>query len=204
MASSLVEPRQLKKIRTQLGFTQARLAESAGVSQSIVAKIEAGSVDPTYNTLAAISRALAAGGAEKERKASVVMSSPVIGVHEGARLAECVDVMKKRGFSQIPVLSGRKMVGTISEGHIMSLVSSSTDPRGVLEEKVGAHLLPSFPIVGRDTPVEALFSLFRFFPAVVVGSAEEPEGIITKIDLLTAGAASGRHGGGAHGPSHEA
>lgn len=194
MSSSLVEPRQLKKIRTQIGYTQAALAEAAGVSQSIIAKIEAGSVDPTYNTLVSISRALAAGVEKRGGKASGVMSSPVIGVHEGTRLSECVKVMKKKGFSQIPVLSGSRMVGTISEGHIMSLVSESADPKGVLEERVGDHLLPSFPIVGRDTPVEALFSLFRFFPAVIVGSAEQPEGIITKIDLLTAGATQERRG----------
>lgn len=188
MSSGLIEPRQLKKIRTQLGFTQGALASAAGVSQSIIAKIESGSVDPTYNTLAAISRALAAGGAESGSKAADIMSSPVIGVHENAKLAECVEVMKKRGFSQIPVLAGRKMVGTISEGHVMGLVSASPDPRSVLQEKVGAHLLPSFPIIGKEAPVDALFSLFRFFPAVIVGSAEQPEGIITKIDLLTAGA----------------
>lgn len=186
MASSVIEPRQLKKIRTQFGYTQAALATAAGVSQSIIAKIEAGSVDPTFRTLSAISQVLAAGGAEKGSKAADIMSSPVIGVHEGTKLAECVEVMKRRGYSQIPVFSGRKMVGTISEGHIMSLVAASADPRGVLAESVGAHLLPSFPIVVRGTPVEALFSLFRFFPAVIVGSAEEPEGIITKIDLLTA------------------
>ena len=79
------------------------------------------------------------------------------------------------------------MVGTISEGRIISLVSSSSDPKALLAEKVGAHILPSFPIVAKDTPVEALFSLFGFFPAVVVGSADLPEGIITKIDLLAAG-----------------
>jgi len=198
MSSSLIEPRQLKKIRTQLGFTQGELATAAGVSQSIIAKIEAGAVDPTYNTLSAVSRALAAGGAEARRKASDIMSSPVIGVHESTKLEECVDMMKNKGFSQIPVLSGRKMIGTISEGHIMSLVSASPDPRGVLTEKVGSHLMPSFPIVGRDAPVEALFSLFRYFPAVIVGSAEHPEGIITKIDLLTSGAAFERRGTGLH------
>lgn len=190
MSSTVIEPRQLKKIRTQLGFTQGALAKAAGVSQSIIAKIEAGDVDPTYNTLSAISQALAAGSVERGSKAADMMSSPVIGVHESTRLAECVEVMKKRGFSQIPVLSGNRMVGTISEGHIMSIVAASADPRGVLSEKVGAHLLPAFPIVGRDTPVEALFSLFRFFPAVVVGTTEKPEGIITKIDLLTAGTGS--------------
>ena len=187
MSSNLIEPRQLKRIRVQVGYTQGKLAKEAGVSQSIIAKIEAGSVDPTYSTLSAISRALAAGSAERGDRASDIMSSPVIGVHESTTLAECVDVMKKRGFSQIPVLSERKMVGTISEGRIISLVSSSSDPKALLAEKVGAHILPSFPIVAKDTPVEALFSLFSFFPAVVVGSADHPEGIITKIDLLAAG-----------------
>ncbi len=186
MSAGLIEPRQLKKIRTQLGYTQGALAAAAGVSQSIVAKIEAGSVDPTYSTLSAISRVLASGRAERGSRASDIMSSPVIGARENARLSECVEIMRKKGFSQIPVLSGRKMVGTISEGHVMSLVSASADPHGTLAEKVGDHLLPSFPIVGGDTPVEALFSLFRFFQAVIVGSAEQPEGIITKIDLLTA------------------
>ena len=41
MSSSLIEPRQLKKIRVQLGYTQGKLAQAAGVSQSIIAKIEA-------------------------------------------------------------------------------------------------------------------------------------------------------------------
>ena len=195
MSSTVIEPRQLKKIRTQLGYTQGALAAVAGVSQSIIAKIEAGSVDPTYSTLSAISRALAAGGVEQGIRASSIMSSPVIGVHEASELSECVEVMRKNGFSQIPVLSGRRMVGTISEGQVMRLMSSSSDPRGVLAERVGAHLLPSFPIVAKDTPVEALFSLFRFFSAVIVGSAEQPEGIITKIDLLTARAASAPRSG---------
>jgi predicted transcriptional regulator len=48
-------------------------------------------------------------------------------------------------------------------------------------------MFPVFAVVGRDTPVEALFSLFRYLPAVLVTSGEKVEGIITKIDLLAAG-----------------
>ena len=187
MSSSLIEPRQLKKIRTQLGYTQGALAKAAGVSQSIIAKIEAGDVDPTYNTLTAISKALRATTSKQGKRAADVMSSPVIGVQVETRIRECADQMKRKGFSQVPVFSGQKMVGTITDSHIVTLLSGADDPAKLLDERVANHIQPIFAIVGRDTPVEALYSLFRFLPAVLVVSGERTEGIITKIDLLTAG-----------------
>ncbi|MDG7010807.1 MAG: CBS domain-containing protein [Nitrososphaerota archaeon] len=186
MSSSLVEPRQLRKIRTQLGYTQGRLAKAAGVSQSIIAKIEAGSVDPTYGTLAAISKALSSVGRGKVKKAADVMSSPVVGVQEDATIRECAALMRRKGFSQVPVFSGERMVGTLTDSHIMDLLAASSDPQGVLGEKVKGHVEPVFAVVGKDTPVDALFSLFKYLPAVLVESEEKIQGIVTKIDLLAA------------------
>lgn len=187
MSSSLIEPRQLKKIRTQLGYTQGALANAAGVSQSIIAKIEAGTVDPTYNTLSAISRALNANTSGQGKKAADVMSAPVVGVQADDRIRECAGLMKKKGFSQMPVFSGGRIVGTITDSHIVTLLSEAQDPRRILEDRVGNHILPIFAVVGKDTPVQALFSLFRYLPAVLVGSGDKVEGIITKIDLLASG-----------------
>ena len=188
MSSSIIEPRQLKKIRTQLGYTQAALAKAAGVSQSIVAKIEAGTVDPTFDTLSAISMALRATTTKQSKKAADVMSSPVVGVQEGDKVRLCAELMKKKGFSQLPVFSGERMVGTITDSHIVTLLSEAQDPRELLDDRVGNHILPIFAVVGMDTPVEALFSLFRYLPAVLVETGDKVEGIITKIDLLTSGA----------------
>ena len=176
MSSSLIEPRQLKKIRIQLGFTQGALAKAAGVSQSIIAKIEAGDVDPTFNTLTAISKALRATTSKQGKRAADVMSSPVIGVQVETRIRECADQMKRKGFSQVPVFSGQKMVGTITDSHIVSLLSGADDPARLLDERVANHIQPIFAIVGRDTPVEALYSLFRFLPAVLVVSGERRKG----------------------------
>ncbi|MDE1858209.1 MAG: CBS domain-containing protein [Thaumarchaeota archaeon] len=186
MSSSLVEPRQLKKIRVQMGYTQGRLAKAAGVSQSIVAKIEAGSVDPTYSTLAAISKALSAGNRGRVRTAADVMSSPVVGVQEEATIRECAALMKKKGFSQVPVFSGERMVGTLTDSHAMDLLAAAAEPQKVLDERVKEHVEPVFAVVGKDTPVDALFSLFKYLPAVLVESDEKIQGIITKIDLMTA------------------
>ena len=184
MSSNLIEPRQLKKVRIQMGLTQGRLAKEAGVSQSIVAKIEAGTVDPTYGTLASLSRALSTSITRKGKKAADVMTSPVIGVQVEATLSQCVKTMKEKSISQMPVFSGSKLVGTVTENQIMGLILGATDPKQFLSQKVGVHVLPVFAVVGQDTPVEALFSLFRYMPAVLVGSGEKVDGIITKIDLL--------------------
>ncbi len=189
MSTALIEPRQLKKVRNQLGYTQGRLAREAGVSQSIVAKIEAGSVDPSYSTIAAISKALSSGSSRNVRKAGDVMSSPVVGVQEHARVRECAALMKKKGFSQVPVFSGERIVGTITDSHLMDLLAAAQDPRKVLEERVADHIQPVFAIVGKDTPVDALFSLFKYLPAVLVESDEKVRGIVTKIDLMTSEAA---------------
>jgi len=58
MAVQMIDPRQVRRIRLQLGYIQAALASAAGVSQSIVAEVEGGAVDPTFKTLRAISNAL--------------------------------------------------------------------------------------------------------------------------------------------------
>jgi len=187
LSSSLIEPKQLKKIRTQLGFTQGALARAAGVSQSIIAKIEAGDVDPTFNTLSAISRALSATTSKTSKRAADVMSSPVIGVQERVKIRECAELMKKKGYSQLPVFASERMIGTITDGHIVTLLSEAQDPKKLLDDRVGNHVQPIFAVVGTDTPVEALFSLFRYLPAVLVARGEKVEGIITKIDLLASG-----------------
>jgi predicted transcriptional regulator len=187
VAVQLIDPRQLKRIRLQLGCTQAALAEAAGVSQSIIAKIEAGAADPTFKTLRAISAALNSRIITTGKKAVDVMSSPVIGVNSDTRLSECVAIMKKNGFSQMPVFSRGRMIGTITEGGILNIVATAPDPTGVLNQRVRDHVQPVFAVVGRDTPLEALFSLFGYLPAVLVVSGEEVLGIITKIDMLPAG-----------------
>lgn len=187
MASTLIDPRQLKKIRLQVGYTQAGLAEASGLSQSIIAKIEAGAVDPTFGTMSAISKALSASMTTKGKKAGDVMTSPVIGVQETAKLSECIKLMKDNSISQMPVFAGKRMVGTVTEAQLMSLVFAAADRDEILEQRVGDHVLPVFAVVGKDTPVEALFSLFKHMPAVLVASGEKVDGIITKIDLLAEG-----------------
>ena len=49
---------EIKKIRKKIGLTQTGLANRAGVSQSLIAKIESGRIDPTYTKTQKIFAAL--------------------------------------------------------------------------------------------------------------------------------------------------
>ena len=51
-------------------------------------------------------------------------------------------------------------------------------------KEVGAMMEEPFPAVRNDTPVTALSSLLRFYPAVIVSKKGKPVGIITRSDLL--------------------
>lgn len=186
MSVSTIDPKQLKKIRVQLGITQSELARSAGVSQSLIAKLESGLVDPSFSTMKSISEALRSQIRIEGKKAVEVMSKPVISIQSNVTVSESVNTMKKSGVSQLPVYSGTRLVGSITESQIVQLLSTLDDPRSILSKPVANYLQPSFPVVSGDTPVEALFSLFKFVPAVLVGTGDKVEGVITKIDMLSA------------------
>jgi len=183
---SLIDPRQVRRIRVSLGITQAALAKNAGISQSLVAKIEAGQVDPSFSTMKSIAEALRVQIKSGGKKASDVMSKPVLSVQASTSLSDCIGLMRKRGISQLPVFSGNQLVGSISEGHIVTLLSAGADPKTSLGRPVSRFLQPSYPTVDASTPVDALYSLFNFVQAILVMSGDKVAGIITKIDMLSA------------------
>ena len=186
MSVSTIDPKQLKKIRVQLGITQSELAKAAGVSQSLIAKLESGLVDPSFSTMKSISEALRSHIRMEGKKASDVMSSPVASVQSTVSISDSIDLMRKNNISQLPVYSGSKLTGSITENQIVALLSGADDPRSLLSKPISSVMQPTFPIVSTDTPIEALFSLFKFVPAVLVATGDKVEGIVTKIDMLSA------------------
>lgn len=186
MSVYLIDPKQVRRIRVSLGITQSALAKTAGISQSLVAKIEAGQVDPSFSTMKSIAEALRVQIRSGAKKASDVMSKPLVAVQASTSIHDCIELMRKRGISQLPVFSGSQMVGSVSEGHIVSLLSTGGDPKSSLDKPVSKFLEPSYPTVDAGTPVDALYSLFNFVQAVLVMSGDRLAGIITKIDMLSA------------------
>jgi len=103
MLPSLEEVAKKRKI---LGLTQQKLARLAGVSQSLIAKLESQKIDPSYTKVKAIFDALERLQTETEVRAEEVLHSKVIGIQKSDPVSKAVQTMAEYGYSQLPVFDG--------------------------------------------------------------------------------------------------
>ncbi|HIH72108.1 MAG: Transcription regulator [Thermococcales archaeon 44_46] len=176
-----IDPREIKKLRKELGITQEELAEKAGVTQAYIAKLESGKVDPRLSTFNRILQALAE--CKKARfRAKEIMSSPIIGVKPYETVETVVRLMNKHNISQVPVIAGNKVVGSVTE---KTLVRKSFEYEDLLSKKVMEIMDEPFPIINEDESIEVVKYLLEEHPAVIVQNREgKPVGIITRSDLF--------------------
>lgn len=175
---------EISKRRRVLGLSQKHLARLAGVSQSMIAKIESGKTRPSYLKTKSIFDALEKIQREKEPRARDLLQAKVVGVGEDEPVSKAATVMNETGFSQLPVFSGRGVVGSIAEKTIMDRVVSGMDPRELSRMPVGKVMTETFPQIGEKTPLSLLSALLQYHSAVLVVKRGQVTGIVTKADLL--------------------
>ena len=172
------ELEEIKKIRKKIGMTQTELANRSGVSQSLIAKIESGRIDPTYSKAQKIFAALSDLEKKEEIKAGQIMAGKIISVAPADSIKEAIAKMKKSQISQLPVVEDHKLVVMVSESTILEamLNSKAGHVREVMQEAP--------PIVSKATSIQVVSNLLRHFPMVVVSEEGNLVGLITKSDLL--------------------
>ena len=72
---------ELKKMRKKVGLTQTALAENAGVSQPLIARIESGDLNPTLSTINKIFDAIKNHEASGTR-AKDIMTKRIISINK--------------------------------------------------------------------------------------------------------------------------
>jgi predicted transcriptional regulator len=174
---------ELRRWRLALGLTQAQVAERAGVSQPLVARIEKGTVDPRLSTLRAVVRALASAERNAVRLKDV-MSSPVVAVKATDPLSHAIETMRAHGFSQLPVVHKGMPVGSINERGIVHQLHASKDPRALSALPVRDVMGPSFPMVDPDTPVDTVYGMLDEHSAVLVVERGRLIGVVARSNLL--------------------
>lgn len=172
------ELEEVKKIRKKLGMTQTELANRAGVSQSLIAKIESGKIDPTYTKTQKIFTALSELEKKEEIKAEQLMNTKIIDVSPNESIKDTIAKMKKAQISQVPVIDSHKLMGIVSESIILDamLNSKATKVKEIMQEAP--------PIVSKNTSIQVVSNLLRYYPMVIVSEEGAIIGLITKADLL--------------------
>ena len=169
--------------RRKLGLTQSQLAELAGVSQSYIAKLEAGNIEPSYTKVKSLFEALDRLEQEKQVSAGQIMNRSVVGIQKTTPISDAIDIMRKNGFSQLPVMDVERPIGSISEGTLLDHLLASK--KNESHAKVVSEIMDEpFPQVGEDAPVSLITNLLKFYPAVLVQRKGNIVGIVTKADLL--------------------
>jgi len=166
----------LKRLRVDSGLTQRQLAELVGVSQAHIAKIEKESVDPRLSTVNRILQVLTEG---EGKKCGDIMTRQVISAKPTDKILRVSQLMMKHAISQLPVLEGGKIVGTVTEESIVRNLSSNLADERV--EKIMQAPLPSVP---ENTSISMIQPLLQDNPAVLVVRRGEIVGIIARSDLL--------------------
>lgn len=179
---SLPTPQDIRAQRVRLGLTQAQLADQAGVSQSLVARIELGEVDPSYSTLKAIVEALNRAD-RREVTLRELMTGDVANVGPDDAVRHAVETMRERGFSQLPVIDEGVAVGSVSERDIVHALNEA-DSEELGQEPVRRLMGPPFPALDPDEPIEVAIRMLEDRPAVLIVEEGRVIGLITKNDLL--------------------
>jgi len=178
------EVSEVQRRRKLLGLTQTQLAKLSGVSQSLIAKIESGKIDPSYSRVKRLLETMNKMMTREEKLAKEVMVTKIFKVTEKDTVRKAINLMHKHSISQLPVFRNDVQIGSISERTLIHLASESHEFKNVLKKNIGDVMDIPFPTVSQETPVRALSSLLAVFPAVIVMKRHKIAGIIARSDLF--------------------
>lgn len=172
------ELNEIKQIRKKLGLTQTELAKHANVSQSLIAKIESGRIDPTYSKTKRIFDTLNELSKKHELNAEEIMQKRIISVEPDEAIKEAINKMKKYEISQMPVIKDHKCIGVVSEATILDALINKK------AESVNDVMEECPPIVSKKTSMSVISNLLKFYPIILISEGGKLTGIITKSDII--------------------
>jgi len=173
---------EIKKMRIKYNLNQSQLAHKAGVSQSLIAKIESKKIDPTFARAKQIFEALEHLQDKEELKAKDLLNTKVVFTQSVDALKDIIKIMKQKGISQMPVLLKEKVIGIVTESTILNKIIEAPERINLLKASEVMEEVP--PIVSLNTGMKTLSVLLCDNAIVLVADKGEIRGIISKADLL--------------------
>ena len=113
---------------------------------------------------------------DKQRRAEKLVSVPL-----GITIEQAVNLMREHDISQVPVIEGGEVVGSISETRILDILVS--DPVAKLKP-VAEYMERPFPVISDEASIEEIaHNIDHQTPAILVRRSTGFD-IITKSDLI--------------------
>ena len=174
--------REIKILRKRHNLTQNQLAKLSGVSQSLIAKVEAGIIDPSYSKFRKIYDSLTSIKEKNEPKAGDFMNGKIISVQGTSLLKDAVKRMKHNKISQLPVVNKKgEIKGLISETDVLEKMQKGKNINKTEVSEIMENVPPTVP---KETPLKIVVELLRVNSLVVITDKGSSKGVITKSDVL--------------------
>lgn len=108
-----------------------------------------------------------------------------IGVQAGDTVRNAFNLMKTNDISQLPVLDGDAVVGSITETQVLHILLEN--PLHNSEKTLRSVMGPAFPTVGADTPISQLNRFIsKETPAVIATDRSGGMHVVTQYDVIQA------------------
>jgi len=172
----IFELSRIKTLRNQLGLKQKELADLAGISQSLIAKIESAKIDPSHSIAMKIFQTIEIIIKKDEKEAKEIMTKEIIFCNPEDKLKEAIKKMQIHKISQMPVMDKENILGIISETSILE--------KGLNSKKIKEAMDIAPPRVPTNTKISIINSMLKQYPAIIVSDGNKLSGIITKSDIL--------------------
>jgi cystathionine beta-synthase len=107
--------------------------------------------------------------------------------HPTETVREAIDILRKYGVSQMPVLRAEPPVRTaeiVGAVHDRDLLDALFAGRAQLADRLADHMAAPLPIVGSGEPVHAALVALEKADAAVVVDDGRPTGVLTRQDVL--------------------
>jgi predicted transcriptional regulator len=181
---------ELRKMRKSLGISQKELARISGVSQSYIARLEKGEINPAYDKVRKIFEYLNTSGnraKDIDIKAEFIMTKDVDTCEMNDSIISALNKMREKGYSQLPVVtSDKRIIGTITESDINDMLIKGTSIESLKLLTVKKVMGKVLPQLDKNSPISMIYPLLKYSNAVLILDGAELKGIITKADVLKA------------------
>ncbi len=167
--------KEIKGRRKELGWSQKKLAKKAGVSQSLIAKLERKENVPNYEAIKKIYDILQEN--RKNEYAEDFANDEIIYVEVDDKVGKAVKLMLENDYSQIPVKDGDEYIGMVLSRDVVG------EDKDKNVEKIMKN---SFPILPAKSPKSVVVELLKEkkYNAVMIKDENSNWKIVTPADLL--------------------